>query len=46
LVTGPRNIAKRMRAAHLQDWNEAVKNGVIYKAEGDRLAAAHKLLRR
>src|SRR5882762_1466530 len=36
------NIAKRMRAAHLHDWNEAVKNGVITRAEGDQLAAAHE----
>jgi acyl-CoA dehydrogenase len=31
-----------MRAAHLHDWNEAVKNGVITRAEGDQLAAAHE----
>src|SRR5258708_6402622 len=38
LVTGAEDIAKRMRAAHLHDWNEAVKNGVITRAEGDQLA--------
>jgi acyl-CoA dehydrogenase len=42
LVTGAEDIAKRMRAAHLHDWNEAVKNGVITRAEGDQLAAAHE----
>ena len=31
-----------MRAAHLHDWKEAVKQGVITQAEGDQLAAAHE----
>ena len=30
-----------MRAAHLHDWQDAVKKGVITKAEGDQIAAAH-----
>jgi acyl-CoA dehydrogenase len=42
LVTGTEDIAKRMRAAHIQDWHEAVKKGVITQAEGDQLAAAHE----
>jgi acyl-CoA dehydrogenase len=42
LVTGTEDIAKRMRAAHIQDWHEAVKKGVITEAEGDQLAAAHE----
>ncbi len=42
LVTAAEDIAKRMRAAHLHDWQEAVKNGVITQAEGDQLAAAHE----
>jgi acyl-CoA dehydrogenase len=42
LVTGAEDIAKRMRAAHIHDWREAVKNGVITQAEGDQLAAAHE----
>src|SRR4030081_1728227 len=39
LVTGAEDIAKRMRAARIHDRQEAVKNGVITQAEGDRLAA-------
>jgi acyl-CoA dehydrogenase len=42
LVTGTEDIAKRMRAAHIHDWREAVKKGVITQAEGDQLAAAHE----
>jgi acyl-CoA dehydrogenase len=42
LVTGTEDIAKRMRAAHIHDWREAVKQGVITRAEGDQLAAAHE----
>ncbi|MGC2812948.1 MAG: acyl-CoA dehydrogenase domain-containing protein, partial [Bradyrhizobium sp.] len=38
LVTGSEEIAKRMRAAHLHDWREAVKKGVITPAEGEQLA--------
>jgi acyl-CoA dehydrogenase len=41
LVTGTEDIAKRMRAADIHDWREAVKKGVITQAEGDQLAAAH-----
>ncbi len=42
LVTGTEDIARRMRAAHIQDWRKAVKNGVITQAEGNQLAAAHE----
>jgi acyl-CoA dehydrogenase len=42
LVAGAEDIAKRMRAARIHDRQEAVKNGVITQAEGDRLAAAHE----
>jgi acyl-CoA dehydrogenase len=31
-----------MRAAHLHDWEEAVKRGVITQAEGEQLKAAHE----
>ena len=40
LVTGSEEIAKRMRAAHLHDWREAVNKGVITQSEGEQLAAA------
>jgi acyl-CoA dehydrogenase len=42
LVTGAEDIVKRMRAAHIHDSQEAVKQGVITQGEGDRLAAAHE----
>jgi acyl-CoA dehydrogenase len=42
LVTGAEDIARRMRAAHIHDWQEAAKKGVITQAEGDQLAAAHE----
>jgi acyl-CoA dehydrogenase len=42
LVTSADEIAKRMRAAHIKDWKEAVKRGVITQAEGDKLASAHE----
>ncbi len=42
LVTGTEDIASRMRAAHIHDWKEAVKKGVITQGEGDQLAAAHE----
>ena len=40
LVTAVEDIAKRMKAARLHDWKDAVKQGVITQGEGDRLAAA------
>ena len=42
LVTGTDAIAKRMRAAHIRDWKDAVTKGVITQAEGEQLAAAHE----
>jgi acyl-CoA dehydrogenase len=42
LVTSTEEIAKRMRAAHLKDWKEAVKKGVITRTEGDQIAAAQE----
>jgi acyl-CoA dehydrogenase len=42
LVTAAEDIARRMRAAHIHDWHEAVKQGVITQAEGEQLAAAHE----
>jgi acyl-CoA dehydrogenase len=41
LVTAADDITKRMHAAHIRDWREAVKKGVITQGEGDRLEAAH-----
>jgi acyl-CoA dehydrogenase len=41
LVTGAEDAAKKLRAARLHDWQEAVKQGVITQAEGEKLAAAH-----
>jgi acyl-CoA dehydrogenase len=42
LVTGAEEIAKRLHAARIHDWQEAVKRGVITQAEGERLAAVHE----
>jgi acyl-CoA dehydrogenase len=42
LVTSAENIARRLRAAHIHDWQEAVRKGVITQAEGSQLAAAHE----
>jgi acyl-CoA dehydrogenase len=42
LVAGTEDIARRMRAAHIHDWREAVKRGIITQGEGDQLAAAHE----
>src|SRR6266481_2077365 len=42
LVAGSEDTAKKMRAARLHDWQEAVKKGIITQSEGDRLAAAHE----
>src|ERR1700754_3757313 len=42
LVTAAEDISKRMHAAHIRDWREAVKRGVITQAEGNRLGAAHE----
>src|SRR5205807_5735528 len=42
LVTAAEGATKKMHAAHLHDWREAVKRGVITAAEGEKLAAAHE----
>jgi acyl-CoA dehydrogenase len=42
LVTAAEDIARRMRAARIDDWKEAVTKGVITPAEGDQLAAVHE----
>jgi acyl-CoA dehydrogenase len=42
LVTASEEIAKRIHAAHVHDWREAVKRGIITQAEGEQLAAAHE----
>src|SRR3954447_14869442 len=42
LVAGTDAIAKRMRAAHMSDWKDAVAKGVITQAEGEQLAAARE----
>lgn len=41
LVTANEAIEKKMRAAHLRDWSEAVKKGVITAEEGNQIKAAH-----
>jgi acyl-CoA dehydrogenase len=40
LVTGAEEIAKRMHAARIHDWQDAVKRGVITQGEGDQIAKA------
>jgi acyl-CoA dehydrogenase len=42
LIAGADAIARRMRAAHLSDWKDAVAKGVITQAEGEQLAAARE----
>src|SRR5204862_523756 len=42
LVVSSDAIAKRMRAAHMTDWKDAVAKGVITQAEGEQLAAVHE----
>src|SRR3954469_23517346 len=42
LVTAAEDISRRMRAARIDDWKEAVTKGVITPAEGDQLAAVHE----
>ncbi|QUS38332.1 acyl-CoA dehydrogenase [Tardiphaga alba] len=40
LVSSTDDIAKRIRTAKLKDWKQAVAQGVITQAEGERLEAA------
>jgi acyl-CoA dehydrogenase len=42
LVAASDDVAKKLRAARLHDWQEAVKRGVITQSEGERLAAARQ----
>jgi acyl-CoA dehydrogenase len=42
LVTAAEEIARRIHASRIHDWQEAVKRGVITQAEGQQLAAAHE----
>ncbi|WP_291621054.1 acyl-CoA dehydrogenase domain-containing protein, partial [Bradyrhizobium sp.] len=42
LVVGTDAIARRLRAAQIRDWKEAVAKGVITQAEGEQLAAARE----
>ncbi|QPF90167.1 acyl-CoA dehydrogenase [Bradyrhizobium commune] len=46
LVAATDAIAKRMRAAHIRDWKEAVAKGVITQAEGEQLAVAHEAVKK
>ncbi len=41
LVTANDALEKRLRAARLRDWNEAVKRGILTPEEGERMRAAH-----
>jgi acyl-CoA dehydrogenase len=41
LVTANAAIEKKMHAARVRDWSEAVKKGVITADEGAKLKAAH-----
>ena len=42
LVTSTDDIARRIRTAKLKDWKQAVAQGVITQAEGERLEAARE----
>jgi acyl-CoA dehydrogenase len=42
LVVAAEDASKKMRAARLHDWSEAVTRGVITQGEADKLAAAHE----
>jgi acyl-CoA dehydrogenase len=46
LVTGAEDIAKKLHAAHIHDWKEAVQKGVITQGEGEKLATAHQAVAR
>ncbi|WJR80056.1 acyl-CoA dehydrogenase [Bradyrhizobium sp. NP1] len=40
LVADTEDVARKLHAARLHDWQEAVKRGVITQGEGERIAAA------
>jgi len=42
LVTAAEDISKKMHAARLHDWKQAVQKGVITQSEGEKLAAANE----
>jgi len=42
LVTAADSIDRRMRAARIKDWREAVKRGVITASDGERIRAAEE----
>lgn len=42
LVIAAEDISKKMHAARLHDWKEAVQKGVITQSEGEKLAAANE----
>ncbi|KWV47183.1 acyl-CoA dehydrogenase [Bradyrhizobium macuxiense] len=42
LVTESEDAAKRLHAARIHDWQDAVKKGVITQGEGEKLAAARE----
>jgi acyl-CoA dehydrogenase len=46
LVTANEAIEKKMRTAHVRDWSEAVKKGVITADEGTKIKAAHEAVSR
>jgi len=41
LYVASEDVRKRLHAAHIHDWNDGVKKGVITQAEGEKFAAAH-----
>jgi acyl-CoA dehydrogenase len=41
LYAASEDIRRRLHAAHIHDWKEAVKKGVITHAEGEKIATAH-----
>ena len=45
LVASTDAVARRLRAAHVRDWKQAVAKGVITQAEGEQLAAAREAVR-
>lgn len=42
LVAANDALEKRLRAARVRDWNEAVKRGILTPEEGERMQAAHE----
>jgi acyl-CoA dehydrogenase len=42
LVTGAEDVARKLHAARLHDWKEALAKGVITQGEAGRISAAHE----